>query len=183
MQIKNPVPFFSADNNGLVVVLPALGGSSSATLNGTIFFGVGTRDNNQPGNATLLQLQSGDISTSVNGGSALTGSFLDTGSNGLFFDAALVQCSSATGFYCPASTTSFSAVLSGANGVPKTVSFDVSNAESVFLSGVHVFSGLAGPLGDANAFDWGLPFFFGRSVFIGIEGSSSTLGSGTYYAF
>lgn len=182
-QVKNPVPLFSSDNNGLVVVLPAVSGSSTSTLTGSIVFGIGTRDNNQPGNATLLQLLGGNISTSVNSGATLTDSFLDTGSNGLFFDTALTQCSFAVGFYCPTSTTSFSAVLTGSNGLPKTVNFNVSNAESLFQFGLHVFPGLAGPLGDSNAFDWGLPFFFGRSVFIGIEGSSSSLGSGTYYAF
>jgi hypothetical protein len=182
-QVKNPVPLFVSDNNGLVVVLPPVSGSSAATLTGSIVFGIGTRANNQPGNATLLQLQGGSISTTVNAGPSLTDSFLDTGSNGLFFDSSLTQCSFAVGFYCPTITTSFSAVMTGANGLSKIVPFNVSNAESLFQLGVHVFPGLAGPLGDSNAFDWGLPFFFGRSIFIGIEGSSSPLGSGAYYAF
>ena len=74
-------------------------------------------------------------------------------------------------------------MLVGSDGQSKTESFNVTNAESVFQFGVHVFPGLAGPLNDSRSFDWGLPFFFGKSVFIGIEGSSSPLGSGTYYAF
>ena len=184
-QVKNPVPLFSTDNNGLLVVLPAVSGSSTATLSGSILFGVGTRSNNQPGSATLMQLQSNGYITTTVAGTTMNRSFLDTGSNGLFFDTPLTQCTSANGFYCPVSPASrpFSAVLVGSNGLSKTEDFNVTNAESVFQFGVHVFPGLAGPLNDTTSFDWGLPFFFGKSVFIGIEGSSSSLGSGTYYAF
>lgn len=181
-QVKNPVPLFAADNNGLVVALPAVSGSSTTTLSGSIRFGIDTRSNNQSAGATLLQLSGGYITTTV-AGATMNRSFLDTGSNGLFFDTSLVQCTSADGFYCPASTTSFSALLVGSNGLSKTENFNVTNAESVFQFGVHVFPGLAGPLNDSRSFDWGLPFFFGKSVFIGIEGKSSSLGSGTYYGF
>jgi hypothetical protein len=185
-QVKNPVPLFAADNNGLVVVLPAVSGNSTSTLSGSILFGIGTRTNNQPGSATRLQLQSsgyiGYITTTV-AGISMPKSFLDTGSNGLFFDTSLSKCRRADGFYCPSSATPFSAVLIGSDGQFKAESFSVNNAESVFQYGEHVFPGLAGPLNDSRSFDWGLPFFFGKSVFIGIEGSSSSLGSGTYYAF
>jgi hypothetical protein len=34
-----------------------------------------------------------------------------------------------------------------------------------------------------GAFDWGLPFFFGRQVFTAIEGASTPGGSGPYFAF
>jgi hypothetical protein len=36
---------------------------------------------------------------------------------------------------------------------------------------------------DASSFDWGLPFFYGRRVFIGIDGQASSLGTGPFYAF
>lgn len=182
-QVKNPVPLFAADNNGLVVVLPAVSGSSTSTLSGSVVFGIGTQINNLPGSATLLQLQSNGYITTTVSGTTMNRSFLDTGSNGLFFDTTLTQCTRADGFYCPNSATPFSAVLVGSNGLPKTESFSVNSAESVFQFGVHVFPGLAGPLNDSRSFDWGLPFFFGKSVFIGLEGSSSPLGSGTYYAY
>jgi hypothetical protein len=42
---------------------------------------------------------------------------------------------------------------------------------------------LAGPSSDSSGFDWGLPFFFGRSVFTAIEGRSAGGSVGPYMAF
>ena len=38
---------------------------------------------------------------------------------------------------------------------------------------------LAGPIGDTDTVDWGLPFFYGRRVFIGVDGPAIT----PFYAF
>lgn len=180
-QVQNPVPVFSGDNNGLIVVLPAVtpaGTALAGTLQGSIVFGIDTQSNNSSTGATLLQLNgSGNFTATVNN-VAMPASFLDTGSNGLFFDTGLAQCH---GFYCPPGTSTFSAVFKGSNNVSKATSFDVTTPQ--FANGYHVYPMLAGPLGISTAFDGGLPFFYGRKVFIGIEGASSALGTGSYYGF
>ena len=43
------------------------------------------------------------------------------------------------------------------------------------------FNDLAGP--DTGDFAWGLPFFFGRKTFVGIEGQGSPGGQGPYWAY
>lgn len=180
-QVKNPVPQFSGDNNGLAVVLPAIspsGAERATTLQGSIVFGVDTQANNSSAGATLLQLNSNGYITATLNSVTMQSSFLDTGSNGLFFDTSLSSCS---GFYCPNTATTFKGTFKGTNNVSKDVSFDVKAAQ--FAIGYHVFPLLAGPLGKTTAFDGGLPFFFGRKVFMGIEGTSSSLGAGAYYGF
>jgi hypothetical protein len=58
----------------------------------------------------------------------------------------------------------------------------VQNADTLFSNtSASVFPGLAGP--NADTFDWGLPFFFGRNVFTAIESRSTPAGSGPYWAF
>jgi hypothetical protein len=64
----------------------------------------------------------------------------------------------------------------------------VANASSLSTSDF-AFSNLAGPMPgfptDANVpgFDWGLPFYFGRTVFTAIESQNTPAGPGPYFAF
>ena len=102
----------------------------------------------------------------------LTNSFIDLGSNGLFFgDAAITGCKTSVGFYCPSSALNLSATIRGINAVQTTATFTVDNAESDFSAfpSYGVYTHLAGnnssPTAPSNAFDWGSPFFFGRKVY------------------
>lgn len=185
-QVKSPVPLFAADNNGVVLELPAVSTAGAASLNGKLIFGIGTQSNNQLTSESVLNTNSqGNITTRIEGRS-MSASFIDSGSNGLYFDAAsaIPTCVGARGFYCPADALNLSATLVGANAVSRAVSFTVDNALSMFTAPYPpVLPSLAGPFNNTNAFDWGLPFFYGRRVFIGIEGQPSKVGNGPFYAF
>jgi hypothetical protein len=187
-QVKHPVPLFATDNNGVLIDLPAVSAAGAAKLSGSLIFGIGTQSNNQSTSGTVLTTDStGNISTQF-AGRTLSTSFIDSGSNGLYFDSTtLASCaltSGANGFYCPGSLTNLSATLVGANGRTATVAFSVGNALALFADpSLAVLPTLAGPMGDAQTFDWGLPFYYGRRVFMGIEGQASALGTGTFYAF
>jgi hypothetical protein len=84
------------------------------------------------------------------------------------------------GFYCPSSAVNLSGTIIGANSRQTTVPFQVANTESLVATDNAAFNNLGG---DLSTFNWGLPFFLGRTVFIGIEGQSSSLGTGPFYAF
>lgn len=185
-QLKHPVPLFATDNNGVLIDLPAVSAAGASSLSGTLVFGINTQANNQLGSAAVLTTNPvGDITTLFDGRS-LTSSFLDSGSNGLYFDSsAIPSCvGNSIGFYCPQTLTTLSATLVGANAVTRPVSFSIGNATSMFVnSSKTVLPALSGTMGDLNTFDWGLPFFYGRRVFFGIEGQASSLGVGPFYAF
>lgn len=185
-QVQNPVPLFTTDNNGVLVDLPPVYTTTAPRLDGRLIFGIGTRSNNQfaPG-SVLTTSTSGDIST-LFAGQSRSKNFIDTGSNGLFVDlVSIPHCGSpAIGFYCPSSLTSFPATLAGTNAAIFQFSFFIDSALKLIASYPDaVLPGLAGPINSADMFVWGLPFFYGRPVFFGIEGQSSSLGTGPFYAF
>ena len=185
-QVQNPVAAFSVDNNGILVELPAAS-SSAVSLNGSLTFGIGTQTNNSLRNAQVYTINpnTGNISTTFKTKSYQ--SFLDTGSNAYFFlDSAatgMPTCPSpADGFYCPATLTNLSATNTGSNNASGSISFSIDNANTLFSNATaSVFPTLGGP--NAGTFDWGLPFFYGRNVFVAIEGATTSGGPGPYWAY
>ena len=112
-------------------------------------------------------------------------SFVDSGSNAIFFnpqtDTDLPRCTGEwTGFYCVKNAADYAATMIGLDGSHADVSFTVADA-SELSSAYHAFSDLAGP--GTSSFDWGLPFYFGRKVFTAIESRSTPAGAGPYVAF
>lgn len=183
-QVQNPVATFESDNNGLVVQLPAIGAAGASQVEGALIFGVGTRSNNQLDGAQLLQTDSRGFFTATYKGLTLSSSFMDTGSNALYFpDASLPDCGGAlTSFLCPSTTQNLSASLRLQGGVSDTVNFSIGNASALLASSNFVYNNLGGNL-NTSGFDWGLPFYFGRRVFTVIEGRASPAGVGPQVAY
>jgi hypothetical protein len=175
-QVSNPVARFAANNNGVVMQLPPVPAAGAPRVDGTLIFGIGTQDNNALGNALVFAMSSltSGITTFYKG-AVLDHSFVDSGSNAMFFqDASIPVCSSilSAGFYCAASPQDLSATIQGLNGSNTSITFSVANADSLFARGFAAFNNLGSPLFSSLGFDWGLPFFFGRRVFVAIEGTS-----------
>jgi hypothetical protein len=188
-QVVNPVTLFATDNNGVILQLPAIPDGGAATATGYLVFGIGTQGNNGLGTATVLATTSnGEFVTSFNG-QALSGSFIDSGSNGLYFtDAGLPTCQgSATQFYCPATTQELSATNQSQTGVLLPTSFAVANVQSLSKSNFaldDVAGGLSSNINlTGDYFDWGLPFFYGRTVYVAFEGMAAGGSMGPYYAY
>ena len=186
-QVQNPVALLPEDNNGVIVEIPGISSGGTPSVNGALVLGIGTQSNNTPSGVTAYDADpgSGDFITVI--GNVAYGSFIDSGSNGLFFpppsSTSLPTCASPdSDWFCPSSTKTLSAVNTGASGSPSgTVSFQIGNFDSLLNSPNNVFADIGGP--NPGEFDWGLPFFFGRKVYIGIEGLKSGLGTGPYWAY
>ncbi|HLN01856.1 MAG TPA: DUF3443 domain-containing protein [Bryobacteraceae bacterium] len=184
-QVQNPVGLFPQDNNGVVISLPALDASGDASASGQMVFGIGTQTDNALNGVQVYTTDGfGNFSVTFNG-STYSGSFIDTGSNGLFFlnanSLGVPTCPVNTNFYCPSSTVNYSAITTGTNGTANTIAFSIANANTLFNTANTVFNDVGGP--NVGGFDLGLPFFFGRTVYVAIEGASTTGGTGPYYAF
>lgn len=189
LQVANPVPYFATDNNGVIVSLPSISPSGAASVAGQLIFGIGTASNNGLGSATVVTVDAmrGVFSTSENG-TTYANSFIDSGSTGLFFSTSqMPACASPNSdYYCPPSTTQFSAINRGANGVTSAVTFSVGNASTIAQAraGAAALPLLAGPaFVGSGVFDWGLPFFYGRNVYAAIEQQSTPGGVGPYFAY
>lgn len=184
-QLKNPIAWLPQDNNGYILNFPSvpLGGNTDS-ITGQLILGIGTQSNNStPSGLSIIPTNNnGDFYTSFNGVSK--SSFIDTGSNALYFpangQASLLTCASYPSFYCPTTTINLVATITGYSGNPsKSVSFYVGNLDD-FGSG-SVFLEFAGKT--TTYFDWGLPFYFGKKIYSGISGKSTSLGNGPYWAY
>jgi hypothetical protein len=185
---------FPQDNNGLSITLPALGATGAATVAGTITFGIGTQTNNALGTAKAQATTAQGTFTTTFGGVAYTNSFIDSGLGAYYFlDSAttgLPNCApngDAAGYYCPTSPVTLAAMTSGPNPsststvVTQNLSLTVANALTLIDSGNPALNNIGGP--NPGAFAWGLPFFYGKTVFVGIEGQSTPAGNGPFWAY
>ncbi len=190
-QVTNPVVMFAADNNGLIVDLPNLtNDNGDVSVQGQVIFGIATQADN-PLPATGLSVLgadgNGDFTATYNGGTAVLPALIDSGTDSYAFnDSSIAVCSSGAfvGYYCPAvAPQSVFAVNTGVgvNNATSTVNFAIADPNT-FVSGAAAFIDLAGGGGSTN-FTWGMPFFYGRKVYIGIEQRVAGVYTGPYYAY
>ena len=198
-QLPNPVAALAVDNNGLIISLPSAAATGTPSVTGTMFFGIGTQTNNGLGMATILATTDASnpggsgFLTATYKGRLLSQSYLDSGSNAFYFvDTSIPTCMATgfTGYYCPGAPLSLSASLLAANGASVAAPFEIYNAQTLFstddaaLPTLGANPDLLSSLSPyANSFDFGLPFFFGRNIYVAFEGRTAAGTAGPYFAF
>jgi Protein of unknown function (DUF3443) len=192
-QVTNPVALFATDNNGVILTLEAIPTAGQTTATGTLIFGIDTQSNNALGSAFVLTADDAGNFTTNYKGQVLSSSFIDSGSNGMYFpDSSITICPNtqsnpqASDFYCPSATLSETAIMQGQDGSTNTVPFNVVSLNSISNS-FYASDALAGPAPSNTSlgsyFDWGLPFFYGKRVFTAIEGKTAGTATGPFYAY
>jgi hypothetical protein len=190
-QVTNPVALFAADNNGVIIDLPNLQNpNGDATVQGQIIFGLATQtDNALPATGlTVLGTDAGgDFTATYNGNATVLPALIDSGTDDYAFaDPNIPTCTSPTwvGYYCPTvAPQSVFAVNTGvgANNSSNTVQFAIADPNS-FVATATAFANLGG--GQLSTrFTWGMPFFYGRKVYVGIDQTVSGTFTGPYYAY
>jgi hypothetical protein len=164
-------------------------------------------DNAGDFNSTLVSVTGGyTVSSTI----LYYNSFVDSGSNGIYLPGTNIPTDPTYSWFTPTNAASsslpadvvlVSATQQGTDpntlaptGYKNSVQFDIANANTVLFNSATAtaFDGLgASSSGDLTSsvggVDWGLPFFFGKSVFVGIEGNVVTVGgspvTGPYLAY
>jgi hypothetical protein len=186
-QLQHPASLFATDNNGVLVRLPAVGAGGADSPTGVLVFGIGTQANNALGGATIIGADSaGTFSVELNGQTHTDG-FFDSGTSDFTFDdLALPACSGAqwSGWDCPSAPVTFTAQNLDSSNMLHAVTFSVTSAAVLLSGNNNAFDNIAADAGgDKTVFAWGLPFFYGRSVFTAIAGKSTPAGMGPYFAY
>ena len=178
-----------ADSNGVIIDLSGVSGNGNGATGvvGSLFLGIGTNSPwNDPtyltveNNLTLTNkcphpncqtpittiVGTNYIVQTVFNGAQYSGP-VDTGSNAYYFpDGSLPVCSAPQNFYyCLATPTILSATVLSSSGSSSAVQFWVANGSTLINSRNSAFSNLGGSFGPLF-FDWGLPFFYDRFVYI-----------------
>ena len=185
-QVSNPVASFPQDYNGTIITLPAVPASGASQAAGTLTFGLDTQADNSATNVGgkyyNVAPSSGALTTTYKG--TAYPSFLDTGSGAYYFsDSSLPSCSLATGMFCPNPAVSLSATIAAPNGSTSTIPFNIGDADTLLTTGTaYVYSNIGANAGSnaliSGNFDWGLPFYFGRSVATVLNGAAYSGGVG-----
>lgn len=198
-QLPNPIAALAVDNNGLILTLPNAAATGTPSVSGTMTFGIGTETNNGLGTATILATTNSSNAagagfiTATYKGRTLSQSYLDSGSNALYFvDTSIANCTASgfNGYYCPPQPLSLSATLLTASGGTVNAPFQIYNAQTLFstddaaLPTLGANPDLLSTLSPySDSFDFGLPFFFGRSIYVAFEGRTAGGTVGPYFAF
>jgi len=192
-QVTNPVAALPVDNNGVMMNMPSVAASGVANVTGSLYLGIDTQSNNSSAGTSVALTANGyaQMKSKFSAfSSTLLDGFIDSGSSVLFIPSigSLPDCGgNNSGLFCPTSPVTLSAInydSSGNSSPSSSVSFTIDNANG-FSSSNMVFSTIAGSSGtDTSAYmDYGLPFFFGRKVYVGIDGASSNLGAGPLWGY
>jgi hypothetical protein len=178
----NPVAGFATDNNGTIIRLPALPPEGQASVTGELVFGVGTRANNAlPAGAKIVSVTDQGTFTTLYGNRSLLG-IVDSGTNGLAFRDASIP-TSPTSWYTPQSTLSLSATMMSITGLQTAVPFSIANADKLFEMRYAAHENLGASSLSSSMFIWGLPFYFGRSVYTVLSDAQVGAKTGPFIAF
>jgi hypothetical protein len=183
-EVMNPVAAFPRDNNGTIIRLPKLPAGGQASVTGELIFGIGTQSNNAlPSNVNILALDEHGEFTTQYQGQAFNWSALDSGTNGFAFQDDSIPTTS--GWYTPSSALNLAATMEATSGkgAPVKMPFTIDNALRMSANGYAAYDNVGWYQSSLRMFMWGLPFFYGRSVYTTVGISAIGKQNGSFAAF
>lgn len=181
----NPVASFAQDNNGEFITLPAVSPYSATPVYGVMTFGLNTESNNQlPANVSSVKGDPHDFIGRFLGQSESSQftTLYDTGTNYLYFYSDLIPyCDAGFYVYCPSTTMMWKSTVSNydGSGNPLAISLPIAPITYTTYPVEPQFGTYASP-GDGI---YGLPFFLGKSVYMGFVNYQTSMGNGPTWGY
>jgi hypothetical protein len=131
--------------------------------------------------------ENGDFTAMYNGKATVLKALIDSGTDSFAFDdptIAVCTTGSFVGYYCPVQSPQSAFAVNtgvGANAAVSTVNFAIADPNT-FVPNAAAFANLAGG-GGSTSFTWGMPFFYGRKVYVGIDQRQAGNYTGPYFAY
>jgi hypothetical protein len=207
-RVTNPVLALPSDNNGVIVNLPNVPDNGQATAYGNLILGIGTTWNNDPKTFSTnpivtVSLKPNDpvFASTTADGVAFSLFAADTGSNAFFFtDPTITRCPSifntilTSGWYCPGTIPgsnppingkNFAVSVTGSSGPNWNFQVWIRDTTTLVATGNLAFNDLGFNLGTSNTdlFIAGLPFFYGKQVYLGYASYTGSLGTPPLYGY
>jgi Protein of unknown function (DUF3443) len=183
-EVMNPVAAFSSDNNGTIIRLPKLPAGGQASVSGELIFGIGTQANNAlPSNVNVVGLNDYGEFTTQYQGRVFNWSAIDSGTNGFAFQDDAIPTTS--NWYTPSSALNLAATMEAIDGkgTPVNIPFTIDSALRMSANGYAAYDNVGWYQSRSNMFMWGLPFFYGRSVYTTVGNGMIGKQSGPFVAF
>jgi hypothetical protein len=192
-----------------MLTMDSVGSSGAASGSGTLYFGIGTQTDNALSSSakvyalsptTQNELVYNSISATYN--NVTYSAYVNSGEFINFFldpatvaaapaGAGITNCPLNSGFYCTSSAVILPFTAKDNDGDSAQVSINIGDGTTLLKSSVALqnggsntaFSNLAGGYALANdEVILGLPFFYGRTVYVGIAGEAPPSGVSTSFA-
>lgn len=184
-QVSNPVAFFALDNNGVLLQFPAIPTSGQSSVTGTLTFGLNTQSNNSLTGFSILPTDLSTYFTATIAGQSYPQSFIDSGSVYNYITLPGLTLN-ANGDYAPSSYTIFPATFSSnttaaSSPNPIPVEFGVLDSSGLDFTTNAAFNDVVDP-GSSGSADFGMAFFYGKSIGFALSGSTGAQGAGPFYA-
>lgn len=169
--VPNPVTRLDQHNNGLVLQFPPVGLAGETTLKGTMTLGLNTANNNATSGVKFFGVSDAARLRITLAGRSYNG-LIDSGSNYYHFPSRYMAPCEGTIFFCPSKPET----------VPITIqSWDLASSLTSELliddyrnyNGMAAQPGLAGYDSGATELVLGLPYFYGRKVYVAIQGKGT----------
>lgn len=182
-RVVQPIAALPQNNNGYILDTGDAPNNGSGSVSGKLILGIDLQDNSLKQKNRVYLGAHGNVDTEFNG-VHYPRSYFDSGTQDLYFadaPSSLQQCGHA---WCADGETKLNAQITGADGATVNVPFRVGNTQQLRASRKGAIPNVARVNTEStHAFVWGMPFFYGKRVYVGIVPLDENADVKPFYAF